>query len=634
MRIEAPKGRHRRHTKEEELMKSAKPCLASLPALIGALLWLSRVPAEAGENIWTTNGPSGPVQILASDPTASGTIYAASNPGGLEIAPTLFRSVDGGATWEPLATGDLSQSTVTCMAVDASRPASVYAGITRYVDGLPTGRFLKSRDGGAHWENGPIASRSFSSTSIAVDAGTGSIYLGQNADFEPSIAPVLRSSDGGSTWTETSLSKPHFTYTLLSDSLNRTLLVGTDFSYISPWYTVGLGGNVARTADGGATWSLSPMDLGSAVVALAKNAQSTAYYAGTSVGALYESLDGGANWAPLATLPGPVAALAVDPADSSVFYAAVSHRGVLRSTDGGASWRSFNSGISTRVVTSLTIDSTGRVLHVGTDQGVFNLEIAPSPEPAPCTPGADHLCFFGSRFRADLTAVDPFTRTPLAANAVPGNSRSGYFTFPSLTGDATFPEVVVKMVDATSLPGSGYWVYYAGMTSLLYTLKITDTTTGVAREYSGEDSCGGADVSGFLPGATPENAVSTSTAIAPQPTGSQPDLTLLGGRFRVTLTARNPVTETIAAGVAIPQGDRFGSFSIPDFTGDPGLPEVFVKMIDAGGGSFLFFYTGLTSLDYAVTVFDEVTETERTYAKETTDPKRPCGGAELLMFGK
>ena len=57
------------------------------------------------------------------------------------------------------------------------------------------------------------------------------------------------------------------------------------------------------------------------------------------------------------------------------------------------------------------------------------------------------------------------------------------------------------MVDATSLPGAGYWVYYAGMTSVLYTLRITDTTTGLSREYSGEDSCGGADVAGFLPGA-------------------------------------------------------------------------------------------------------------------------------------
>ena len=57
-------------------------------------------------------------------------------------------------------------------------------------------------------------------------------------------------------------------------------------------------------------------------------------------------------------------------------------------------------------------------------------------------------------------------------------------------------------------------------------------------------------------------------------------------------------------------------------------------MIDAGGGSFLFFHTGLTSLDYALTVFDTVSGTERTYLRENGDPTRPCGGGELLLFAK
>ena len=57
-------------------------------------------------------------------------------------------------------------------------------------------------------------------------------------------------------------------------------------------------------------------------------------------------------------------------------------------------------------------------------------------------------------------------------------------------------------------------------------------------------------------------------------------------------------------------------------------------MIDAGGGSFLFFYTGLTHLDYAVTVFDTVTETERTFLSATVDPQRPCGAGNLLTFAE
>ncbi len=77
-------------------------------------------------------------------------------------------------------------------------------------------------------------------------------------------------------------------------------------------------------------------------------------------------------------------------------------------------------------------------------------------------------------------------------------------------------------------------------------------------------------------------------------------------------------------------GDRFGFFSLPDFTGDPQFPEVVVKMLDARaiGGKFWFFYTGLTSLDYTLTVTDSVTGAVRTY--ESTTPL--CGGADIDAF--
>lgn len=272
------------------------------------------------------------------------------------------------------------------------------------------------------------------------------------------------------------------------------MLVGTDSGYAGDWR---YGGNVARTLDGGASWALSPTDLGGPVHALAKDSSGSAYYAGTSTGDLYRSLDRGANWSRLATLPDAIAGLVVDPTDGSVLYAASPNRGVLRRTDGGMTWWSFNEGMASRSVSALTIDATGKVLHVGTDQGVFDLQIAPSPEPGPCAPGA---------------------------------------------------------------------------------------------------------------------------------------LALLDGRFRVRLTARDPASDAEVPGLAIPQADRFGAFSLPGLTGDPGLPEIFVKMLDAGGGSFLFFQTGLTHLDYDVTVLDTVTQTQNTYVSRDADARRPCGAARLLTF--
>ncbi len=46
--------------------------------------------------------------------------------------------------------------------------------------------------------------------------------------------------------------------------------------------------------------------------------------------------------------------------------------GVYRTTNGGRSWQPFNQGLTARWVAALTIDSSGRVLYVGTGAGVFD----------------------------------------------------------------------------------------------------------------------------------------------------------------------------------------------------------------------------------------------------------------------
>ena len=61
----------------------------------------------------------------------------------------------------------------------------------------------------------------------------------------------------------------------------------------------------------------------------------------------------------------------------------------------------------------------------------------------------------------------------------------------------------------------------------------------------------------------------------------------------------------------------FGFFSIPAITGNPGNPEVFVKILDGTliNGEFWFFYGGLTDLEYTLTVTDQGTGAVRTYSK-------------------
>ncbi len=109
------------------------------------------------------------------------------------------------------------------------------------------------------------------------------------------------------------------------------------------------------------------------------------------------------------------------------------------------------------------------------------------------------------------------------------------------------------------------------------------------------------------------------------------ELALLGNRFRVTLSAVDPRTGNTGVGQAMPQGDRFGYFSLPSFTGDPAFPEIFVRMTHSTG-SFGLHHTGLTDLEYVLTVTDSATGAVRTYKNDRSDPARLCGGADIQAF--
>ncbi len=85
-----------------------------------------------------------------------------------------------------------------------------------------------------------------------------------------------------------------------------------------------------------------------------------------------------------------------------------------------------------------------------------------------------------------------------------------------------------------------------------------------------------------------------------------------GNPFDITLHAKDPDRSGHEGdGEAKPVNDVFGFFTIPTLVtvnpGDPFVPEVFVKMIDARalpGQDFWFFWGGLTDLVYKVTVRD------------------------------
>lgn len=121
------------------------------------------------------------------------------------------------------------------------------------------------------------------------------------------------------------------------------------------------------------------------------------------------------------------------------------------------------------------------------------------------TSGSPTLTLLKDRFSVALSARDPRTNLVTTGSAVKLSDGSGYFSLPGFTGDATIPEVTIKMVDATGSPalGGDFWFFYAPLTDTRFLITVVDEKTGAAKTYSSQNGgsgvfCGEADTSAFV----------------------------------------------------------------------------------------------------------------------------------------
>lgn len=254
-----------------------------------------------------------------------------------------------------------------------------------------------------------------------------------------------------------------------------------------------------------------------------------------------------------------------------------------------------------------------------------------------CAGNASQLCVDNTRYRVTLDAVDANGNVAQGVALYQTNS-FGYFSLPIFTGDATVPEVMVKVLGPVDdVP----WVFYAGLTNLDYRVTVTDTQTGkrfksyhVAAPPAGsEQSFGNFDVDGY----TSEQCanVTVQTAVSPAAVACETGngkLCLLD-RFLITLKAKdNPVrSERFGDGAALPANRGFGFFSVPSVSGDATNVEAFVKMIDTTGtsGHYWLFLGGLTDFELTITATDTVTGLQKIYTKPAGST---CGMNDTSAF--
>jgi ELWxxDGT repeat protein len=100
-----------------------------------------------------------------------------------------------------------------------------------------------------------------------------------------------------------------------------------------------------------------------------------------------------------------------------------------------------------------------------------------APITGPCLPTAERLCLNGGRFAVEANWKD-FQGKTGTGKAVNLTSDTGWFWF----FDAANVEVMLKVLDGTPLNGK-HWVFYGALSSVEYTITVTDTQTGAQKTY-------------------------------------------------------------------------------------------------------------------------------------------------------
>lgn len=548
------------------------------------------------------------ISALAVDPVDPSKLVASSSGFTPDQGPGLFRSGDAGQIWSSLGS-ESAPSGFNALAFEASNSSILY--------GVASGTFYRSENAGQSWTASQASNYHFNNL-LSDPRSPGRVWAGD-------YSGLARSDDGGAHWERAGITQQ--VYSLVLDRHDpATFYAGSNYDISYGYYAYPEGGSIFVSRDFGATWAKGAPDLGAAPVALETDPfAGGVVYAGTAGAGVLRSADGGRTWVGSPDeSPRVVSDLVADPSRPGILYAAADGS-VYRSLDGGKSWQLFDNGLDGPPVLALEIAGGGRRLVAATNgAGIYQIDLGVVGPSFPCVADAEHLCLVGGRYSLEVTVQGRNQWSAGAAHSL--TDRAGYFGFPAVTGDAGFPEVVVKMLPEGALGPGGPAIFHSSLTTLPYALTLTDTTTGKQHIYTGNGSgvrCGGTD----RPFPDASAAISRPEAEA-QPADAA--LSLLDHRFTVTLKARNPRNGRESNGLAVGGDDRWGYFSMPDVTGDPALPEVVVKMVDfrAISGKFWVFLTGLTDFDYTLTVTDSQTGAAQTY--QSTEAF--CGSADTAAF--
>src|ERR1041385_4017250 len=258
-------------------------------------------------NGWVSLGPNtvgGRTLSLAIDPTNSSTIWAGSASGGLWKSTT---GGEGASAWSYVSTGFPSMA-ISTIAIDPAHTAVMYIG------------------------TGEISG--YHRPQVGTPGARSSYGMG-----------ILKSTDGGSTWSQTSLTWTFKQVTAVEKIAINPLNTKTLYAATSE--------GVYKSTNSGTSWSVSDTTLMAMDIAINPSDTGIIYSTHGNLNStpnpgLYQSLDGGGLWLPLTNgLPSSNfgrAVISISPDHPATVYVGIANAstgqayGVYRSDDNGGTW--------------------------------------------------------------------------------------------------------------------------------------------------------------------------------------------------------------------------------------------------------------------------------------------------------
>jgi len=281
---------------------------------------------------------------VAIDPSSPSTVFAiAERP----LGSALFRTRDGGDTWEVvgreidclLAVRNIGFSDFSKIVVRPGSPSTVFvatcAGVYRSVDG---GETWQLGSAGIPEGSGPAA------FAVGID-DEGRLYLGVDPLFGGSTPGrgIFVSDDDGRSWFPSNQGLPELAAVTVAtvDPLNsRNVYIGVVTRTGS---STAIAQGMFKSSDAGATWSATGL-TSTYIDQIAIDTSDPQQILASAMGEpLFRSPDGGATWLWGDSL-GSLQDLVADPAEPGRFYYA-SREGLFRSDDAAASWLPRDAGL-------------------------------------------------------------------------------------------------------------------------------------------------------------------------------------------------------------------------------------------------------------------------------------------------